>query len=365
MNILFLANHFNVGGITSYILTLSSGLKKRGHNVFVASGPGGMVQKLQREGINFIPVNTDTKAEIGPKVLMSFLKLLPEIKKHNIDIIHANTRVTQVLSCALSAHTKKIFVSTCHGFFKQRFLRKMFPCWGKKVIAISQQVKDHLISDFHVREKDISLIHNGIDIQRFMVLTDTEIRRSGKRELGLHGGPVVGIIARLSEVKGHVYLIEAVKKALEVIPDIQLLIVGEGKIKEDLMSLTRELKIEKSVVFLSNIEDTRVALAAMDIFAMPSLNEGLGLGLMEAMASGVSVIGSDVGGIKTLIRDGVNGLLVRPRDSTGLAKAIIELLDDFQKRERFTCNAREFISQNFSQEEMVRETEEVYSECLK
>jgi glycosyltransferase involved in cell wall biosynthesis len=101
----------------------------------------------------------------------------------------------------------------------------------------------------------------------------------------------------------------------------------------------------------------------MDIFVLPSLKEGLGLSLIEAMASGLAVIGSDVGGIKSLIQDGNNGLLVKPADSVSLSGGILELLGNAKKREYFGNNARDFISKNFSQEEMVTQTERVYLEC--
>ncbi|MDP2940843.1 MAG: glycosyltransferase family 4 protein, partial [Candidatus Omnitrophota bacterium] len=95
-----------------------------------------------------------------------------------------------------------------------------------------------------------------------------------------------------------------------------------------------------------------------------SLKEGLGLGLMEAMAAGIAVVGSDVGGIKSLIRGGETGLLVEPGDAAGLARAVSELLNDGQKRKFLGDNAREFIRRNFNLEAMVEETEKFYLRCL-
>ncbi len=102
----------------------------------------------------------------------------------------------------------------------------------------------------------------------------------------------------------------------------------------------------------------------MDIFVMPSLQEGLGLALMEAMAQGLAVVGSAVGGIKTLIQDRVNGLLVAPADVAGLSAAIMELLKDCKLRQDLGIKARKFITENFSKERMVDYTEMVYKRCL-
>lgn len=370
MNILFITNHLNTGGITSYVFTLASGLKKKGHNVFVASSGGALAAKFRESGLNYIRIPIKTKKEISPKIILSAFKLSGIIRDNKIGIIHSHSRTTQVLACLLSRVTGVRHIFTCHGFFKRRILRRFFPCWGNKVIAISQQVKEHLVKDFKLDEKKIVVINNGIDIDRFgkQKTEDTCLPdRQGKQKkanLGIGDGPVVGIIARLSDVKGHKYLIEAMKIVLDKFPAANLLIVGTGKLQRELSQLVRSLGIGRSVFFVPEIPDTANALTLIDIFVMPSLQEGLGLALMEAMAQGLAVIGSNVGGIKTLIQNEVNGLLVEPADSRSLAEAILVLLNDQPKRESLGNRAQEFIRQNFSQGKMVAETEKEYLECL-
>lgn len=335
-----------------------------GHKVYIASSGGELTLKFIDNGITYIPIPIKTKQEVSPKILISMLQLSGVIKKYEIDIVHSNSRTTQVLGCLLERFYGVPHISTCHGFFKKRFFRKVFPCWGKRVIAISEPVKEHLIRDFKVDEKKIVVIHNGIDLNRFSA-SGIGHRASIKMNLGLDSGPVVGIVARLSDVKGHVYLIEAMRNVIDYVPEAQLLIVGNGKIRQELINLTQSLKIEKNVIFIPSVNDTRDVLSVMDIFVMPSIKEGLGLALMEAMASGLAVIGSDVGGIKTLIQDGHNGLLTSPKDPLALSKVILELLKDSQKRETLGDNAKVFISRNFSQEKMEEETQGVYSECIR
>lgn len=364
MNILFLTNHLNVGGITSYVFSLAKGLKNKGHNVYVASSGGDSLTRFTEQGIIYIPIPIRTKAEINIfKLGVSLFKLMAHIKQKDIDIIHSNTRVTQVLGCLLERCTHKTHITTCHGFFKRRFFRRIFACWGNRVIAISESVREHLIRDFCVSPENIKLVYNGIDLEN-LKLRYSKNRDEVKRDFGLGNGSVVGIVARLSDVKGHIFLIQAMKLVLDKIPDVQLLIVGEGRMKNKLERLTERLKIEKNVFFTPKVNNIQDALYVMDLFVMPSLKEGLGLGLMEAMAWGKAVIGSEVGGIKNLIRHGYNGLLVRAADAEQLSLSIIELLQNPAKSSILGNNARLFITENFSLEKMVSGTERVYRECL-
>ena len=363
MNILILANHFNAGGISSYILNLARGLKARGHQVIVGSSAGEWVERLDRSGLRHICLPLRTKSIISPKLFLAYFALKRIIREENIDIIHSQTRVTSVLACRVSRKTRAPFISTCHGFFMPRWERLAFPCWGKRVIAISEAVREHLIQDFRVPLESIRLVHNGIDISHrpsSIVRRPEEIREG----FGLKEGPVAGIIARLSEVKGHKYLIAAMKGVIKEIPDAQLLIVGEGKIQKDLELLADKLGIGGNIRFIPAVADTSGPLSVMDVFVMPSLQEGLGLSIMEAMLSGVPVIASDVGGIPSLVKDGITGILVKPKDYEGLTLAIIDLLKDRQKAMAMASAARELIIREFSLEKMVKETERVYLECL-
>jgi glycosyltransferase involved in cell wall biosynthesis len=272
--------------------------------------------------------------------------------------------VTQVLACFLRKVTGLPYIVTCHGFFKVRFTRRMFPCWGVKTIAVSQEVRQHLVDDFCLQPRCVWAIPNGIDSSRFEP-PSAQDKASAKARFGLGPGPVVGIIARLSSVKGHIYLIQAMKLVLVRHPAAQLFIVGEGPEEARLRHACRESGLKAHVLFVSEVAQTSQALAAMDLFVMPSLQEGLGLSLMEAMACGLAVIGSNVGGIKSLILDGQHGILIPPKDPASLAGAIDALLSDPARAHLWGQRARQFISANFSESTMIVQTERLYAECVK
>jgi glycosyltransferase involved in cell wall biosynthesis len=356
MKLLILTTHFNHGGITSYIINLAKGLKNRGHHVIVGSSGGSCLKRLEDLGVSHINIPIRTKSELSPKVMISFLKLISFLREKDIQIIHSQTRVTQVLGAWLSFFGGIPFVSTCHGFFKPRLSRKIFPCWGKYVIAISQPVKEHLVNDLKVKERCVKVIYHGIDSERFKLYVQERPK--------INDSPVVGIIARLSDVKGHQYLIRAFKKVLAEIPHAKLLIIGEGPLKKELENLTRELNIEKSVSFMPPVDDSIRVLSLMDIFVMPSVKEGLGLSIMEAQAAGLPVVAFDVGAISNLIKNEETGILVNFADTEALAQAILSLIKDKQLAQRISQNAQQFIREKFPLEKMVEKTEEVYEESI-
>lgn len=365
MNVLLLSNHVNAGGITTYLLTLSTGLMSGGHRIFIASSGGEREGRFTEKGCISVRVPLNTKCEINLfKLIPSLAILRNAVREYQIDVIHSNTRVTQVAGCILSRLTKKPHVTTWHGFFNPRLSRRLFPCWANRIIAISDQVRAHLIRDFSADGERVRLVHNGIDTENLKLrqgMTRSQVRES----LGVGNGPLIGVIGRLSEVKGQEFAILAMVDVLRQVPEAELLLVGEGRSEQKLKKLVAEHNLEKKVFFRRAVSNVREALFAIDLFVMPSLQEGLGLSLMEAMAWGKPVIGSAVGGIRTLIADQETGILVPPGDASSLARAIIELLTHPEKGLFLGDKARKLITGRFSAREMTRLTEEVYRECVR
>ncbi len=363
MNVLILTTHANTGGITSYILTLGEGLVKAGHKVWVASSGGNCVPRLEAAGLRHVRINIRTKSEISPKLWSSFPILNGLIQKEGIDIIHAQTRVTQVLGFFLARTRGVAMVTTCHGFFRPRWFRKMFPCWGRAVIAISKPVAQHLRSDFGVAQDQVHLITNGIDLDRF-VMTNDQMRRGARQKWGIGDGPLIGIIARLSDVKGIDVLIKAMPLVFKEVPSANLLIAGQGPEEIALKKLTQDLGLSAHVHFKSTVNQTQDYLCAFDVFVMPSLMEGLGLSVMEAQACGIPVVASRIGGLVDLIEDGKSGYLVPVNDPVALANRIVEALEDPQQSKMMAQQARLNIEQHFSVEKMLKQTLKVYHDTV-
>jgi glycosyltransferase involved in cell wall biosynthesis len=363
MKILLITTHLNFGGVASYTVSLARGLHSRGHKVFVASSGGGFEDLLKSEGIRHIRLPISTKSELSPKVLISSVLVRRFVATESIDIIHAQTRVTQIVAFIVAKAARIPYITTCHGFFKTRLGRKLFGAWGDRTVAISEAVREHLVNDFKLKKSTVELIYNGIALERFRDYGDSE-KTLLKNRLQLKSGPVVGIIARLSPVKGHRYLIEAMKTVIAKIPTAQLLIVGDGPIKKELCALTERLGIANNVYFEESVSNTAEYLSIMDVFVLPSLQEGLGLSIAEALAMQLPVAASDVGGIYSLIKDNVTGLLVPAQNTHALAAAITTLLNDPSLCRRLGQAGRTLIEEKFSLGTMITKIEDIYKETI-
>ncbi|MBF0386807.1 MAG: glycosyltransferase family 4 protein [Candidatus Omnitrophica bacterium] len=359
MKILLLANHFNTGGITSYLLTLTRAFIGQGHEVIVASSSGNMVAELKASGARHIDLAFNVKCEVHPRLLFLVPRLAAVVREERIDVIHAQTRVTQVCAELVSRLCRVACISTCHGFFRFHLGRNLWPAWGTKVIAISAPVKQHLRRDLYVPEEMIALIPNGVDLARFVPL-EPEERSVLRGRWGLKDEPAIGIVARLSDVKGHQFLVRAMPEILARFPNAKCLVFGSGPMEDELKNLVHENGLDDNVLFYPVINRTCEVLPLLDVFVMPSLQEGLGLSVLEAAAMGLPAVVSRVGGLPGVVLEGETGWLVEPQDVAGLARAIISLLADPAGARKMGAQAREFVARNFAASVMAEHTMAVY-----
>ncbi|MBN2453900.1 MAG: glycosyltransferase family 4 protein [Candidatus Omnitrophica bacterium] len=364
MKVLQITTHFNVGGITNYILTLSRALAGKDIQTVVFSSGGDMEAELSKSGIPHRKVGIKTKFELAPKVIAAGFKAAAIIKNENIDIIHAHTRVSQVAAAIASRFTGVPYVTTCHGYFKKR-LRGILDTWGMKVIAISGAVRKHLEADLGVDAGRIALIYSGVDAAKFSHGYSQDEIISAKRSLGLKGGPVIGAIGRLSPVKGHEFLLRAMKDIIAAKPGAQCLIIGDGEERSRLESLAGSSGIDSSVKFVESCPDTHKYLSLMDVFIFPSIKEGLGIALLEALAAGRACVASRIGGIENIIEDGRNGLLVGVADPAAIAAAVKTLLGDEGLRKRMGAEGRALVAAKFTLDSMAVKIAELYRETVK
>ena len=232
------------------------------------------------------------------------------------------------------------------------------------MIAISDQVVEHLKGDFGVKASKIHLVISGVDLEAFSMIQSDE-RVEKRKQLGVGDKIVLGMVARLSDVKGQDVLIQALPKILDRFPQALVVLAGKGKFKPELERLISQLKLDGKVWFLENEWDVRSYLCAFDLYLNPSRQEGLGISVIEAQACGIPVVASRVGGLPVLVQEAKTGFLVSPEQPNELASKVVQVLNSPEKMDFVRIQAREFIEKNFSDTQMVEKTISVYRNFVK
>ncbi|MFC1808837.1 glycosyltransferase family 4 protein [Candidatus Omnitrophota bacterium] len=350
MKILHITTNLQIGGISSYIVMLAQGLKARGIDVYCASSGGELVEELERYDIPFFQIPINTKNEFHPKLMCAVYRLVEIINKYNITHIHAHTRIAQIVASYVQHFVRVSYVSTCHGFFRKKPLRKIFPAWGDKIIAISDPIREHLVNDFKIPKQKIILIENGIDSD----CVDKRLNDYDKTELrkyyGLYDSNfVIGSVSKLEMTKGYQFLIRAMPHILIAYPKTKCVLIGEGKYKKKLVKLARKLKVENNVLFPGKLKDVSFFLQMIDLFVLPPIwAEGFGLSILEAMAFAKPIVATNIGSVYNLVKEGENGLLVPSGDERALSEAIIYLTQNPELLEQMSRKSLQIAKNEFS-----------------
>lgn len=356
MRILILGTHLNCGGISRYIINLARGLKYRGHTVYVATCGGEWESFLKEDNIQHIFIPIKTKSILSPKLRIAYKNLKPFIQNKKIDIIHANTRVTQYLAYKLFKTTGIKYVSTFHGFYTPKLSRRYWKFEGVRTIAISQAVKDHLINDLFISSQNIDVVYNGIDIEYFSQERDYRNIYGYKED-----GVIVGMLGRISQEKGHFLALDAVLPLLRRYNNLYFFVCGGGKLLPLFKKRVKKEDLKDKVRIMSIPPDD--FLGIIDILVFPSSKEGLGFSILEAFAKKKCVVASAKGGIREIVRDLDTGLIFDPYNEFSLRKVLEKVILDKELRRKVGINAFNFV-QGFSIENMAEQTEAVYKKIL-
>jgi glycosyltransferase involved in cell wall biosynthesis len=229
-----------------------------------------------------------------------------------------------------------------------------------KIVTVSNAIKDVLVQG-GVDPSKVVCVHSIVDATCYDVARDENIRA----ELGIPAdSSLIAIVAQLIERKGHSYLLRAMPAILEEHPNTMLLVLGRGSLAAKLKNQVDSLGIGDNVVFAGFRRDIPKLLHELDILVHPASMEGLGVAILQAMAAGVPVVATPVGGIPEAVKDGVNGYLVPPKDSDAIADAVIRLLADPELRARMGSSGRAIVEDLFCPERMVEGFLSVYRDVI-
>lgn len=320
-------------------------------------------EKIKKQGIEIFELNKKEGNDFS-----SLIKLVSLLRKKKVDIVHARCWGA-LFDAAIAAKIAKIpvviygehgrrYEDVFHPKKRQIWLRKiLLTYFVDKIVAVSTEVKEWLQNSIGIKQDKIICIHNGIDPKE----AEIEINLNKRKQIGIQNGEIViGTIGRLDPVKDYSTLIYAASEIINQFPNVGLLFVGDGPMRNDLENLGKNLHIENKIMFLGERTDTIELLKMMDIFVLPSLIEGISNTILEAMSCGIPVVATNVGGNPEVVINGETGFLVPPKDSHALAEAIREILKDRSKGVRLGLAGKERTNQHFSLTNMVKAYETLY-----
>lgn len=315
-------------------LGLMRGLTGEGHRCMLAAPEGRpLFERARREGMEVL-----AWAPRGEWDLAAALKLRTWIRASGARIVHAHTAhaLTPALISAAGLKDVKVTASRRVSFPLKTFLSVAKYKAADAVVAVSAEIAEGLALKGVAIEK-VHVIHSGVDLARFHLMPAKAAARSA---LSLDGeGPVLGLVGALVDHKGHRVLFDVLPGLLEQVPGLQIVLAGEGSLREELEDRAR--RSGWPVRFLGYVEDLSPVYAAMDCLVLPSLSgEGSPGAIKEAAAAGVPVVATDVGGAGEILRQEWEALLVAPGDAEGLGGALLRILSDGALAKRLADQAR-------------------------
>jgi len=327
----------------------------------VAQPRSPLAQKAQAEGIPVIPLRMRGEADFWAAVRLALI-----LKRRQCQLIHYHDAHAVMLG-ALASRLAKVPLRVLTRRVDFPLNENPVSRWKYQknidaFIAVSTGVRDVLVEG-GIDRKRIYIVPDGIDFTPYEENKEKGVLR---RELNFSSTDyVVGIVAHLADHKGHKYLIEAVRLLKEKLPEVRLIIVGEGPLKLELTRQVRDFHLEDVVFFLGFREDIPRILASLDLFVLSSHMEGLGSSLLEAMASRLPVVATRVGGIPDVVIHQETGLLVPPKNPAALAEAILEMYRHRDEAREMGQRGYEVVHQKFSAEAMAAKVIEVYRKLFK
>ena len=358
-----------IGGGESHLLSLTANLdRSRFEPVVLSFTDGPMMERLKEMGVETRLIYTEKPFDI--RIWGQVKRLL---KGEAPDVIHAHgTRAcSNVLWAARKLGIPVIY--TVHGWSfhqDQHPLVRRLRIRGERYLTEKSRVNISVSASNQQSGKEMIpkfksvVVNNGIDQRKF---DPDKTHKNIRAELGISPDSVVVLfIARFTAHKQPLTLIRAFASALKQLAgtDVHLLMVGDGDEKEAGVALAGELVLEGKASFLAFRQDVPDVLHAADIFVLPSLWEGLPIGLLEAMAMRKAVIGTRVDGTREVLQDGDNGLMVESGDVDALAAAIVRLVRDKALRESLSSKAYQSVRQRFDAVAMTREIEDIYLKVI-
>lgn len=309
------------------------------------------------------------------KDIKTLIKLVIFLKKEKFDIVHCHTSKGGFIGrLAAKLAGAKIIIYSPHGdIFEGYFcklatdffilLEKFAARFTDKIINLTKIEIERFLEHGIGTRHQLKQIYNGINIKYYERAMTSNLKKRDEFGLGKDDF-VCATVGRLVPVKGHTYLIKAIQKVVKVIPEAKFLFVGDGELKPKLSEEIKSYDLQRNVFLLGARSDIATILSCINVFLLPSLNEGFGMVLIEAMAARKPVIATNVGGVPEVIINGTTGILVPPEDPEAFSSAIIKLYNNPEMSLEMGLAGYKRAKKLFNIETTVHELEELYEALI-
>jgi glycosyltransferase involved in cell wall biosynthesis len=305
---------------------------------------------------------------------LAFVKLWREFKKERFDIVHTHTAKAGALGrLAARLAGVPVVIHTPHGHnfygYFNRFasglvilIEKFLAIFTDRIITLTELEKADYLKFKVADGKKAILIYMGLELDGFLPGDPVKI----KERLKINDqDKVVGYVGRLEPIKGPQFFVEAARICLENNSVARFILVGEGSLRQELEEKVASWGLKAKIIFLGWRYDIADIMSILEILVLPSLNEAVGIVLLEAQSLGIPVVASEVGGVPEMIQDKQTGILVRPGSAAALALAVNNLLSDPERLRSMSALGKNWVKDRFKAEDMVSKISCLYQELLK
>jgi len=366
MRILYIHGGDQIGGAERELLTWLEFLdRKRFHPYMVCPVDGPLTIELDKLHIPYVSFSLPAWRKLSHVIWRPFaiLRLIRIIQRWQIDVLHVNDYWWAPLGVLAGCLTGRPCLIHVRVEIEPRKISRYWLHKGSLIVPVSESI-GNVIRRAGVSQKNIQVLLSGIarkDVKSFSPSTETlAILKKVK------GQPVIGAVAHLFPRKGLEYLVEAMEPLKKAFPHILLVIVGTGdfQYERQLKTQVEHLDLRENVLFAGFQKHPELFISQFDVFVLPSVSEGFGIVLLEAMALGKPIVASNIGGISEIVQHSITGLLVKPADATELYQALLTLLNDPKKRAIMGDEGKKRIEEQFNLECMMEKLYGLYSEVL-
>lgn len=367
----------NVGGPARCVLNLTRGLSRRGFETVVASGTpeereGDLSDRIAAAGGSLVRVPGLRRSPNLLADLKAVLFLKGQISRYRPHIVHTHTSKAGLVgrAAALLSGSPARLVHTFHGHVLDSYFGPLKSSCFREIERFLASRTDLIVAVTDSVRQELLLRHGvGQPSQYRVIPSGGQVAAQAlapgggsalRRELGLSGGTVAGVVGRLCPIKGIDIFLAALPRVLDLVPEIESVLVGDGPLRRRLEKQAAALQRGGKVRFLGNRDDVGRLLGSFDFLVLPSFKEGLPTVLLEAAAAGIPIVASRIPGVTDLFCHEVSALLFDPGSPDGLAEAMVRIARDRGLRESLALGARQAVASVMSPDETVAAHESIY-----